>query len=113
MDKVMMIVVLAITVEALVEYAKSIEKMAVEHNKRPLVIQLGALVAAVVLCLITGADLYNWLGVLPMPPIAGQILTGILASRGANFISDFIGRVRNPAPTFEIEGIPAEQLELE
>lgn len=113
MDWFFLILVVAITVEGLVEYGKSVVKLATEKDKKPLVLQLSALAGGILLCLLTGADLYSALGVVFKYPGVGCLLTGIFASRGSNYVSDLIGRLRNPTRSFEIEGIPAEQLELE
>ena len=46
------------------------------------------------LCFAVGADFYTALGVEFAFPWVGTLLTGIFASRGANFVSDLIGRLR-------------------
>ncbi len=98
MDMVFLIIVVAITVEGLVEYAKSVGRMFADGAKHTLGIQLGAMLVAVLLCLIFGADVYRYLGVPVAVPWVGCVLTGIFASRGSNYISDLIGRLRKGSP---------------
>ena len=95
MEMVLLILVLAITVEGLVEYVKGAAQLFLEGEKRVLLIQLGALVASVLLCLLAGADIYTYLGVNFAAVWVGCVLTGVFASRGTNYISDLIGRLRN------------------
>ena len=87
-----LIVMLAVTVEALVEYAKSIARAASGSWKQA-ALQLAAVAAGVMLCVAAQADLYGWLGLGFAYPWMGQVLTGILISRGANYVSDFVGRL--------------------
>ena len=42
----------------------------------------------------TGADLFVALGLDFRYDWIGVLLTGIFASRGANYVSDFVGRLR-------------------
>lgn len=57
--------------------------------------RIGALVLGLLLALGTGLDLMKLVGVPMAIPILGVILTGILISRGANFLHDLIGSVNN------------------
>jgi len=91
MTSIILIIVLAVTVEALVEYVKTI--MGAEKNT--IIIQMAALAVSVALCLASGADLYAFLGVSFVYPEIGVILTGVFASRGANYVSDLIKKLQN------------------
>ena len=93
MDKLALIVMLAVTVEALVEYGKSVGQAIVERQAKTAVTQIGAVIVSVLLCFAAGADLYAAIGVELVYPWIGVLLTGIFASRGANYISDFIGKL--------------------
>ena len=95
MNALLLVLVVAVTVEALVEYGKSIFNLAVEKDKKTLVLQLCAVVGGMALCLLTGADIYSGLGVAFKYPGVGCLLTGVFASRGANYVSDFIGKLSN------------------
>ena len=91
MQGILLMLVLAVTVEGLVEYVKSVA----EHKEwKTIALQLGAAAVSILLCLASGADLYAALGVEFAAPFVGSILTGIFASRGANYASDIIGKLR-------------------
>lgn len=93
LDGILPVTVMAVTVEALVEYGKS-AVLAVKGNTATLVIQVVAVLVSVALCLLTGADFYGVLGIhFAWQPI-GTVLTGIFAARGANYLSDLVGRLR-------------------
>jgi len=51
---------------------------------------LGALVIGVILALSTGLNLFDIVGLPIINPYIGQVFTGILASRGANFVHDLV-----------------------
>ena len=53
-----------------------------------------AIALGVLLCLATGADIYAALGVQFAIPWVGTALTGIFASRGSNYLSDFAKRLQ-------------------
>ena len=94
MEGIALVIVLAITVEAVVEYVKSICTAFAGEGVKSAVLQLAAMVISVALCIASRADLYGYLGVPFAYPIIGVVLTGIFASRGANFFSDLIGKLR-------------------
>lgn len=48
----------------------------------------------VALCLMARADVFQVLGVPLMPPPVGMACTGLLISRGSNFLHDLLRRVR-------------------
>ena len=97
MKGIVLIVVLAIVVEALVEYGKSFLEACHSGGWRAIVLQLVALLAAVLLCFAAGADLFAVLGVEFAVPWIGTLLTGIFASRGSNYVNDLIGKIREKA----------------
>lgn len=94
MDMILLVLILAVTVEGFVEYGKSIAALATQKDKKPFILQLSALAAAVSLALLTGADFYSELGVVFAYPMVGSVFTGVFLSRGSNYVSDFIGRLR-------------------
>ena len=102
MEVFFLVIIVAITIEALVEYGKSVQKLAVEKDKKPLILQLCALVGGMALCVFTGADIYQPLGIVFKYPMVGSLFTGIFVSRGSNYISDLIGRLRNGGGYMEI-----------
>ena len=94
MNMVVLVLMMAVTVEAMVEYGKSIGRAIIAGEAKTAITQLSAVLISVLLCFATGADLYAMLGVSFAWPWVGILLTGIYASRGANFVSDFISRLR-------------------
>ncbi len=94
MKGILLIIVLAIVVEALIEYAKTVGKAFADGAWKTAVTQLIAIVLAVILCLLTGADLFQVVEIGFAWPWLGYILTGIIISRGANYASDFIKRLQ-------------------
>ena len=94
MNTVVLVLMMAVTVEALVEYAKTVGKAVQAGEAKTAITQLAALLLSVLLCFAVGADFYTALGVEFAFPWVGTLLTGIFASRVANFVSDLIGRLR-------------------
>lgn len=88
------IMVLAVTVEALVEYTKSLLEAVRGGGRKTLIIQLTALGLSVALCLLAHADLFDVLGVTLGGRLTGCVFTGLLAARGSNYIADFVSRVQ-------------------
>ena len=84
------ITILAILCEAIWE--KNL-KMIWENNKFS-VNRLGALILSIILALATQIDLFKVLDI-EIVPVIGSIFTGILISRGANFIHDLLVRIEN------------------
>ena len=94
MTGIVLMLVLAVTVEGIVQYIKSIVEMVTKKDYKTAVTQLSALVISVALCLMAGADVYGALGVAFAGGWAGMVLTGVFASRGANYAADIIKRLQ-------------------
>ena len=94
MNAAILILAMAVTVEALVEYGKTIGKAFATGEGKTAITQLAAIGVSVLLCFAVGADLYALAGVEFAFPWIGTLLTGIFASRGANFVSDLIKRLQ-------------------
>ena len=69
MQGILLILALAVTVEAVVEYVKSIVKMFTEKDYRTAITQLSAAAIAIALCFAAGADLYAALGLRFAAPL--------------------------------------------
>lgn len=93
MSVIAMIVLSAILVEALVEYGKQIGKAIIGKEWKTAVTQICAIVVSVLLCFVLNADIFLALNIEVAVPYFGIVLTGIFCSRGANYISDFIGKL--------------------
>ncbi len=94
MEGIVLILVMAIVVEALIEYAKTIGKAFINGGWKTAVTQLAAIALGVLLCFMVGGDLFAVVGIVFVWPWLGNILTGIIISRGANYVSDFIKRIQ-------------------
>mgnify|MGYP005760608913 FL=1 len=95
METIVLVLMLAVTVEALVEYGKLLGQAALSRDYQGLSVMAAALVVAVLLCFATGADFYAALGVHFAYSWVGVLLTGVFASRGANFVSDLLSRLNS------------------
>lgn len=89
MNAVSTIFVLAILVEALIEYGKEIVV-----NKKVQWQHVSAIVLGVGFALLAQVDLFAAIEVNFVVPYVGQVLTGIIFSRGANYVSDFLQKAR-------------------
>lgn len=82
------IVVLAVLCEAIWENLKMIWE-----NGKFSINRLGALILGIVIALATQIDLFAVLDI-EIIPVIGSIFTGILISRGANFIHDLLTKIQ-------------------
>lgn len=83
------IFILAIVVEALVEYGTLIFGKVINWK------QIAAIAVSIVLAFGAQVDLFALVGVIFVIPYLGIILTGIIFSRGANYTADFIKLLQN------------------
>jgi hypothetical protein len=88
MNILITVFVMAFLVEALVEYGKLIFKGQINWT------QLIALLIGVGLAFLFDANLFALLGIPMTLPIAGVILTGVLGSRGANYLADVVKKLQ-------------------
>ena len=91
------IFILAIFVEGTVEYFFS------NPEKKQPWLKYVSLLVAVGVCFAAKANLFDLLGVQFVSPVIGYLLTGVVISRGSNYINDFIGRVRNPVAAVQVQ----------
>lgn len=101
MKMIALIIMVAVVLEAVVEYAKTIMKM-VENKEYKTAITQGIVILLAIgfafgfnLQLFNGAMSEFYEGLI-INPIFDKILTGILFSRGANFFSDLVSKLKNP-----------------
>lgn len=95
MNTLVLAVVIAIVVEALIEYAKTIGKAVLSKQYKTAATQLAAIAIGVGLCVATDANVFADLGITFSVEAIGVVLTGIFASRGANFVSDIAKRIQS------------------
>ena len=96
MQTIALILVLAITVEALIQYGKTILEMLEKKQYKTFATQLAAILISVFICFAAGVDLCSLVGISFMVPWLGTLLTGIVVSRGSNYTSDLIKRLQTP-----------------
>ena len=94
MKGLMLVLVMAIVVEALIEYAKTIGKAFLNGGWKVAVTQVAAISLGVLLCFMSGGDLFAVVDITFEWPWLGVLLTGVLISRGANYVSDFAKRLQ-------------------
>lgn len=98
MKTIAMIIMVAIVLEALVEYAKTIMHMVEEYEYKTAITQAITIVLGIGLAFGFHTQLFNnalsevYAG-LKINPILDTVLTGILFSRGSNYFSDLISRL--------------------
>jgi hypothetical protein len=86
------IIAVAILIEGLVEYGKTIANMFYDGDKKTALIQVITIVIGVGLAFAFDADMFVPLG-LTVNHYIGMVLTGIVMSRGSNYVSDLIGKI--------------------
>jgi len=80
------LLVIAATLEAVWETAKLFWEAGKLNADR-----IGAALLGVLLCVAAGVDFFALVGVPLAWPLAGMALSGLLVSRGANFVHDLLG----------------------
>jgi hypothetical protein len=80
-----LVVFTAIIVEGLVTYAKTFFTNAKFQWQ-----QLVSVVLGVVVALAYNVDIFSMFGIVSVVPYIGSVLTGVLISRGSNYIFDLV-----------------------
>ncbi|MEG0297863.1 MAG: hypothetical protein RR620_14170 [Clostridium sp.] len=91
MDKLLILVVIALVTEAVWETLKM-----TWQNGKFSIDRIGALVVGLIVACATNVDILELVGVPVVFPYVGVILTGILISRGSNFVHDLYEKISNP-----------------
>lgn len=86
------IVAVAILIEGLVEYGKNIANMFYDGDKKTAITQIVTIVVGIALAFAFNANMFVPLG-LTVNNYVGMVLTGIVMSRGSNYVSDLIGKI--------------------
>lgn len=98
MKTIALIIMVAVVLEALVEYAKTIMYMFEEYEYKTAITQLITIIVGIGLAFGFHTQLFNaglsevYEG-LHINPVLDMILTGILFSRGSNYFSDLISKL--------------------
>lgn len=83
------LVLVAILIEAIWENIKMI------YDKQKLNINMiGSLVLGIVVCLLAQIDIFPIVGLNMAVPFVGSVFTGIIVSRGANFVNDLFKKLK-------------------
>ena len=93
METIALLIAVAVLVEGLVEYVKTIIKVFTEGDVKTGITQLCAVGIGILLALVTGANIFTALSINVTYSWVGCILTGILISRGSNYLSDLLHRL--------------------
>ena len=86
------IIAVAVLIEGLVEYGKNIANMFYDGDKKTAITQIVTIVVGIVLAFAFNANMFVPLG-LTVNNYVGMILTGIVMSRGSNYVSDLITKI--------------------
>lgn len=89
---VAVIIAVAILIEGLVEYGKNIAEMFYGGDKKTGVTQIVTIIIGIGLAFAFSANMFVPLG-LVVNEYIGMILTGIVMSRGSNYVSDLITKI--------------------
>ena len=84
------LIIIAILVEAIWENLK----MLWDKNKLN-INMLGSLLLSMIICVLAQINIFKIVGIELIVPIIGYLLTGIIVSRGANFVNDLFSRLNN------------------
>lgn len=87
-----LVIAVAILIEGLVEYGKSIADMFHGGDMKTGITQLITIGVGVLLAFAFNADVFVPIGIEVNHTI-GMILTGIVMSRGSNYVSDLISKI--------------------
>ena len=83
------LIVVAILVEAICENIKMI------YDKDKFNISMiGSLVLGIIVCVVFKIDIFPIVGLSAAIPFIGSIFTGIIVSRGANFVNDLFKKLK-------------------
>ena len=56
---------------------------------------LGSLLLSMIICVLAQINIFKIVGIELIVPIIGYLLTGIIVSRGANFVNDLFSKLNN------------------
>lgn len=86
------IIAVAILIEGLVQYGKNIADMFYGGDKKTAITQLVTIAIGIALAFAFNANMFVPLG-LTVNSYVGMVLTGIVMSRGSNYVSDLISQI--------------------
>lgn len=91
MDAFLIVLVVAVLVEAVVQVVKG---WVPEDKKAEWIWRVISAALGIFVCVLASIDIFAILDVDLQIPIAGQVLSGVLVSQGASFLHDLWGRLK-------------------
>lgn len=82
------LVIVAILIEAIWENIKMIWQ-----NGKFSIDKIGSLLISILICILAKIDIFPIVNVSISVPVIGSIFTGIIVSRGANFVHDLFNKI--------------------
>ena len=83
------LIIIAILAEAVWENLKMIwDKNKLNIN------MLGSLLLSMIICVLAQINIFKIIGINLIVPVVGSLLTGIIVSRGANFVNDLFKKLK-------------------
>lgn len=83
------LIIIAILVEAIWENLKMIwDKNKLNIN------MLGSLLLSMIICVLARINIFEIVGINLIVPVIGSLMTGIIVSRGANFVNDLFKKLK-------------------
>lgn len=83
------LIIIAILVEAIWENLKMIwDKNKLNIN------MLGSLLLSMIICVLAQINIFKIVGIELIVPVIGSLMTGIIVSRGANFVNDLFKKLK-------------------
>lgn len=92
MNSIALSLIVAITVEGVMEYVQTLVLAFQNKKYKKLVYYIASLVLSILLCFLGKIDLYAALNVTFLPEWLGILLTSIFASRGTNYMRALISQ---------------------
>ena len=108
MKTIALIIMVAIVLEALVEYAKTLMYMVEDEDYKTAITQGVTILLGVFLAIVFNLQLFNnalseFYEGLHINPVIDMVLTGILFSRGSNYISDLLAKLTGSTPQLIVD----------
>lgn len=94
MNELALSLAVAVTVEGIMEYGKTVVLAFHDKKYRKLVYYTASLALSILLCFLGKIDIYAALQIQFLPSWLGILLTGIFASRGTNYLSAFAAQLQ-------------------
>lgn len=88
-----MAISITILIEAVIEYIKSILKMFTKKEYKTAVTQVFVIIISIIICFLADVDLFEKILGMANKNLS-VVLSGIVVSRGANYVSDLLARLK-------------------